>query len=291
MRPGSVTPFAAINDSEGRVTVVLERAMLEHDPLNYHPLENDRTTAIAPAGLIRFLEACGHQPRDRRHPVVAGSRASPAAVLVIAAACGHVCQRHNVRATMSDESLIGGGMAAATALLCVKDVTTATFMAEVVDASFDAAGHRRFLGAVVRAVQDAGPDARKGGARRPAARCAWSRSTSTTTPRSRSRCASSRSRRSMPSRTAGRSTASSARCRKARSSTSSTSCSAGRRRPVAGRRGDGDGQGGAAERRLRQRRRHLPQVLQREAGQRRRARRPRPGADRRGEHEPARASC
>lgn len=62
VRPGSVTPFAAINDSESRVTVVLERAMLEHDPLNYHPLENDRTTAIAPAGLIRFLEACGHQP-------------------------------------------------------------------------------------------------------------------------------------------------------------------------------------------------------------------------------------
>lgn len=62
VRPGSVTPFAAVNDGEGRVTVVLERAMLEHDPLNYHPLENDRTTAIAPAGLIRFLEACRHKP-------------------------------------------------------------------------------------------------------------------------------------------------------------------------------------------------------------------------------------
>jgi Ala-tRNA(Pro) deacylase len=63
VRPGSVTPFAAINDPEARVTVVLQRAMLEHDPLNYHPLENDRTTAIAPADLLRFLEASGHQPR------------------------------------------------------------------------------------------------------------------------------------------------------------------------------------------------------------------------------------
>jgi Ala-tRNA(Pro) deacylase len=62
VRPGSVTPFAAINDGETRVTVVLERAMLGHGPLNYHPLENDRTTAIAPPDLIRFLEACGHQP-------------------------------------------------------------------------------------------------------------------------------------------------------------------------------------------------------------------------------------
>jgi Ala-tRNA(Pro) deacylase len=63
VRPGSVTPFAAINDPDVRVTVVLQRAMLEHDPLNYHPLENDRTTAIAPGDLLRFLEASGHQPR------------------------------------------------------------------------------------------------------------------------------------------------------------------------------------------------------------------------------------
>jgi len=63
VRPGSVTPFAAINDRERRVAVVLQRAMLARDPLNYHPLENDRTTAIAPADLVRFLEACGHAPR------------------------------------------------------------------------------------------------------------------------------------------------------------------------------------------------------------------------------------
>ncbi len=62
VRPGSVTPFAAVNDSEARVTIVLQRAMLEHDPLNYHPLENDRTTAVAPGDLLRFLEASGHRP-------------------------------------------------------------------------------------------------------------------------------------------------------------------------------------------------------------------------------------
>ncbi len=63
VRPGSVTPFALANDSGHRVTVVLDRAMLGHDPLNYHPLENDRTTAIAPADLSRFIAACGHTPR------------------------------------------------------------------------------------------------------------------------------------------------------------------------------------------------------------------------------------
>jgi Ala-tRNA(Pro) deacylase len=63
VRPGSVTPFSAVNDSDARVSVVLQRAMLAHDPLNYHPLENDRTTALAPADLVRFLEACCHAPR------------------------------------------------------------------------------------------------------------------------------------------------------------------------------------------------------------------------------------
>jgi Ala-tRNA(Pro) deacylase len=63
VRPGSVTPFALANDAAHQVTVVLDRAMLEYDPLNYHPLENDRTTAIAPAALLRFIAWCGHQPR------------------------------------------------------------------------------------------------------------------------------------------------------------------------------------------------------------------------------------
>src|SRR6202022_2636065 len=63
VRPGSVTPFALVNDVTRRVTPVLDAAMLEHDPLNYHPLANDRTTAVAPADLLRFVAACGHTPR------------------------------------------------------------------------------------------------------------------------------------------------------------------------------------------------------------------------------------
>jgi len=63
VRPGSVTPFALANDADHRVTIVLDRAMLDRDPLNYHPLENDRTTAISAADLLRFIAACGHNPR------------------------------------------------------------------------------------------------------------------------------------------------------------------------------------------------------------------------------------
>lgn len=61
--PGSVTPFAVMNDKEGRVRVVLDEAMLLFDPLNFHPLRNDMTTAIAPADLLRFLRATGHEPK------------------------------------------------------------------------------------------------------------------------------------------------------------------------------------------------------------------------------------
>jgi len=63
VRPGSVTPFALVNDATLRVAIVLDRKMLDHDPLNYHPLDNDRTTAIVPADLLRFVAACGHRPR------------------------------------------------------------------------------------------------------------------------------------------------------------------------------------------------------------------------------------
>lgn len=58
--PGSVTPFGIVNDVERVVTVVVDAPMLEHEILNFHPLENTATTAIARADFLRFLEAEGH---------------------------------------------------------------------------------------------------------------------------------------------------------------------------------------------------------------------------------------
>jgi Ala-tRNA(Pro) deacylase len=60
--PGAVTPFGAINDRQGRVTVVLDAAMLNHERLNFHPLVNTRTTGLATADLTKFLRATGHEP-------------------------------------------------------------------------------------------------------------------------------------------------------------------------------------------------------------------------------------
>ncbi|KAB2920801.1 MAG: prolyl-tRNA synthetase associated domain-containing protein [Hyphomicrobiaceae bacterium] len=61
--PGSVTPFALINDKARRVTVILDADMMRHERLNYHPLENTATTNIGREDLIRFIRWCGHEPR------------------------------------------------------------------------------------------------------------------------------------------------------------------------------------------------------------------------------------
>lgn len=60
--PGSVTPFALINDAGHKVRVVLDKEMLEQEPLNYHPLRNDRTIAVSASDLLKFIAACGHVP-------------------------------------------------------------------------------------------------------------------------------------------------------------------------------------------------------------------------------------
>ena len=65
VEPGSVTPFALINDKERRVTPVLDATMLQHDLLNYHPLLNTMTTTIGRDDLIRFVQSTGHEPLIR----------------------------------------------------------------------------------------------------------------------------------------------------------------------------------------------------------------------------------
>jgi Ala-tRNA(Pro) deacylase len=63
IEPGAVTPFAAINDVEHRVSVVLDAALMRHETVNCHPLVNTMTTSIASRDLLRFLEATGHPAR------------------------------------------------------------------------------------------------------------------------------------------------------------------------------------------------------------------------------------
>ncbi len=61
--PGSVTALALINDRQLRVSVVVDERLMAYDMINCHPLENTATTTISRDDLLRFIRACGHDPR------------------------------------------------------------------------------------------------------------------------------------------------------------------------------------------------------------------------------------
>jgi Ala-tRNA(Pro) deacylase len=60
--PGSVTAFGLINDVDRRVRFVLDAALAQADPVNFHPLSNDATTAVSRDGFRLFLAALGIEP-------------------------------------------------------------------------------------------------------------------------------------------------------------------------------------------------------------------------------------
>ena len=60
--PGSVTPFALINDAADCVTIILEQKMMIWEQLNFHPLTNEQTITIKSDDLLDFIKACGHKP-------------------------------------------------------------------------------------------------------------------------------------------------------------------------------------------------------------------------------------
>lgn len=63
VRPGSVCPFAVINDrDEHAVQIVLDAEMMAADLVCYHPMENHMTVALSPNDLLKFLVFTGHAP-------------------------------------------------------------------------------------------------------------------------------------------------------------------------------------------------------------------------------------
>jgi Ala-tRNA(Pro) deacylase len=68
VEPGSVTAFAVANDTEGKVTMVLDANLMEHERVNFHPLVNSMTTGVSREDLVKFLRATGHDPLILRLP-------------------------------------------------------------------------------------------------------------------------------------------------------------------------------------------------------------------------------
>lgn len=63
VRPGSVTPFAIVNDVGHEVTLVLEEGMMREEIVNYHPLINTMTIGLTPDKLLEFLTKINVVPR------------------------------------------------------------------------------------------------------------------------------------------------------------------------------------------------------------------------------------
>ncbi len=62
VEPGSVTPLAAMNDTQGRVAVVLDAALMAHGTINCHPLTNTMTASLRREDLLAFIRSTGHEP-------------------------------------------------------------------------------------------------------------------------------------------------------------------------------------------------------------------------------------
>lgn len=70
--PGAVTPFALINETAKSLSgVALDRALFGWETVWFHPLENNASTAVSPDDLLKFIRACGFEPRilDLENPV------------------------------------------------------------------------------------------------------------------------------------------------------------------------------------------------------------------------------
>jgi Ala-tRNA(Pro) deacylase len=64
VEPGSVTPLALMHaGSKDLAAVVLDETLMAFAEVNCHPLDNRATTRLAIPDLLRFMRACGHEPR------------------------------------------------------------------------------------------------------------------------------------------------------------------------------------------------------------------------------------
>jgi len=62
VRPGSVTALGLINDTDRRVTFVLDRRLWDAAVVNFHPLTNTATTALDQSAFRRVLALLEREP-------------------------------------------------------------------------------------------------------------------------------------------------------------------------------------------------------------------------------------
>lgn len=63
VKPGSVTPFALMNDNKCVVNCILDKNLFSYEQVNFHPLHNTQSTMLSPDDLVRYINSCGHSPK------------------------------------------------------------------------------------------------------------------------------------------------------------------------------------------------------------------------------------
>ncbi|MDD8015649.1 MAG: prolyl-tRNA synthetase associated domain-containing protein [Acidobacteriota bacterium] len=61
IEPGSVSPFALINDPNKEVRVVVDRGLKSSGHVSFHPNVNTATLSISFPDFEKFLGSCGHK--------------------------------------------------------------------------------------------------------------------------------------------------------------------------------------------------------------------------------------
>lgn len=57
VKPGSVSPYALINDLDKEVTFYLDKGITEFELCNFHPLDNTKTIQVKTTDCIKFLKS------------------------------------------------------------------------------------------------------------------------------------------------------------------------------------------------------------------------------------------
>ena len=56
VKPGSVTPFGLINDQNNEVKFFLDKKILHHKKVNFHPLINTSTVSLGTKDFVLFMK-------------------------------------------------------------------------------------------------------------------------------------------------------------------------------------------------------------------------------------------
>ncbi|MBI2791017.1 MAG: prolyl-tRNA synthetase associated domain-containing protein [Gammaproteobacteria bacterium] len=68
LTPGSVTPYGLLHDAKKEVIFLLDEEFLQHEIVNFHPLQNDLTLSMKMKEFLRFFELIEHHPNIIKIP-------------------------------------------------------------------------------------------------------------------------------------------------------------------------------------------------------------------------------